>query len=73
MSRLLVFHFSPTSPPPDPDKKKLRKRRFWATDGNGSEYFAYQDSGLSQIFKLIVSISEKILNNRNTVVRRQVK
>ena len=67
MVRLLVFHFPPTSSPYD------RKRRFWATDGNGSEYFAYQDSGLSQIFKLIVSISEKILNNRNTVVRRQVK
>ena len=44
-------------------------------DGNESEYFAYQDGGLSQIFKLklIVSISEKLLNNRNTVMRNQVK
>ena len=69
---LLVFHFLPTSTPPDLDKKKF-KRRFWATDGNGSEYFAYPDGDLSEIFKLIVSISEKMLNNRNTVVRRQVK
>ena len=29
----------------------------------GSEHFARQDSGLSQIFKLIVSTSKKRLNN----------
>ena len=34
----------------------------------GSENFARQDRGLSQIFKLIVSTSEKRLNNINVVV-----
>ena len=38
-----------------------------------SEHFACQDSGLSQIFKVIVSTSEKILNIIGKVVRRQVK
>ena len=72
MMRLLVFYFPPTSPPLDPDKETkyasvvFEPRR----DGYGSEY---QDSGLSQIFKLIVSISKKIFKNRNTVVRRQLK
>ena len=45
----------------------------WATDGTGSEHFAAQDLGLSQIFKLIVSTSEKRLKNINVVVWRQVK
>ena len=35
--------------------------------GTGSKDFACQDSGLSQIVKLIVSSSEKILNNMNVV------
>ena len=39
----------------------------------GSEHFARQDSGVSQIFKLMVSTSEKKLNNINGVVRGQVK
>ena len=34
----------------------------------GSEHFACQDNGLSQIFKLIVSTSENILNNIIAVV-----
>ena len=34
----------------------------------GSDYFARQDSGLSQIFKLIVSTSQKIFNKINVVV-----
>ena len=34
----------------------------------GSEHFARQDSGVSQIFKLMVSTSEKKLNNINGVV-----
>ena len=34
----------------------------------GGEYFARQDSGLSQIFKLRVSNSEKILSDINVVV-----
>ena len=34
----------------------------------GSEHFTCQDSGLSQIFKLIASTSEKILNKINVVV-----
>ena len=34
----------------------------------GSEHFARQDSGLSQIFKLIVSTSKKRLNNINLAV-----
>ena len=32
-----------------------------------SEYFERQDSGLSQIFKLIVSDSKKILSSINVV------
>ena len=40
----------------------------------GSEYFAYHDSGLSaRFFKLIVSTSEKLLNNINVVVWKHVK
>ena len=39
----------------------------------GSEHFARQDSGVSQIFKLIVSTSEKKVNNINGVEWRQVK
>lgn len=38
-----------------------------------SEHFTCQDSGLTQIFKIMVSASEKILNNRNVVLRGQVK
>ena len=34
----------------------------------GSEHFACQDGGVSQIFKLMVSTSEKKLNNINGVV-----
>ena len=34
----------------------------------GNEHFALQDSGLSQIFKLNVSTSEKRLDNKNMVV-----
>ena len=34
----------------------------------GSEHFARQDSGVSQIFKLAVSTSEKKLNNINGFV-----
>ena len=36
--------------------------------GVGSEHFARQDSDFSQIFKLIVSTSEKIVSNINVVV-----
>ena len=39
----------------------------------GSERFACLVSGLSHVLKLIVSTSQKILNNRNEVVWRQVK
>lgn len=40
---------------------------------NGSEHLARQDSGLSQIFILMVSTFEKILYNIYVAVRRQVK
>ena len=33
----------------------------------GSEYFARQESGLSQLFKLRVSNSAKILSDKNVV------
>ena len=46
----------------------LSKQHFWATDG--SEHFMCKQSGLSQIFKLIVSASEKILDNINVAVWR---
>jgi len=38
-----------------------------------NEHFRCQGSGFSQIFQLIVSTSEKILNNINVVLKRQVK
>lgn len=37
----------------------------YSTFGPGSEHFACQNSGLSQIFKQIVSASEKMLNDIN--------
>ena len=43
-------------------------RVFETRTATGSEYFARQDSGLSQIFKLRVSNSEKILGDINVVV-----
>ena len=39
----------------------------------GSEHFACQDSGLSHIHKLIVSASEKILNNISVAVWGQLR
>lgn len=39
----------------------------------GSLYFSCLGSGLSEVCKLIVSTSEKILNDINVVVTRQVK
>lgn len=39
----------------------------------GREHFVYQDSGVSQIFILIIANGEKILSNVNVVVRKQVK
>ena len=39
----------------------------------GSEHFAYKGIGVSQIFKLIISTKEEILNNFNVVVWSQVK
>ena len=42
-------------------------------DGNRSEHYVRQDSGLPQIFKLIVSTSEKRINNIKVVEWRQVK
>ena len=46
----------------------LARDVFESRTETGSEHFACQDSGLSQIFKLIVSTSEKILNNVKEVV-----
>ena len=46
----------------------LSTRVFETRTATGSEYFARQDSGLSQIFKLRVSNSEKILSDINVVV-----
>ena len=50
----------------------------WAGDdfepptGTGTKEFACQDSDLYQIFRLIVTTSEKILHNINVEVCRQV-
>ena len=41
--------------------ERLSARRFWATTKTGSEDLACQDGGLSQVFKLIVSTIEKVL------------
>ena len=46
----------------------LSTRVFETGTATGSEYFARQVSGLSQLFKLRVSNSEKILSDINVVV-----
>ena len=48
--------------------ESLSKRRLELRKETGSEHFAWQNSGPSQIFKLIVSVSEKILKSVNVVV-----
>ena len=54
--------------------ESLRSYVFESRTETGSEHFSYKDSGLSQIFKLIVSTSEKIFtDNINVVLRRQFK
>jgi len=39
-------------------------QRFEPRTATGSAHFARQEGGLSQIFKVIVSISERTLDNR---------
>ena len=46
----------------------LRTLVFETRTATGREYFACQDSGVSQIFILIISNGEKILSNVNVVV-----
>ena len=46
---------------------------FETRTATGREHFACQDSGVSQIFILIISNGEKILSNVSVVVWRQVK
>ena len=46
----------------------LSTRVFETRTATGRENFAYQDSGVSQIFILIISNGEKILSNVNVVV-----
>ena len=46
----------------------LSTRVFETRTANGRENFACQDSGVSQIFILIISNGEKILSNVNVVV-----
>ena len=48
--------------------KRLSSGVFEPRTEFGSGYFACQDISLAQIVKLIVSTSEKILNNINVVV-----
>ena len=52
--------------------KEYKKAAFESRTETGSSHFAFQDSGLSKIFKVIVSTTYKILNNLNVVVIRQV-
>ena len=51
----------------------LSTRVFESRKATGREYFMFQDSGVSQIFILIISNGEKILGDVNVVVWRQVK
>ena len=51
----------------------LSTRVFETRTATGREHFACQDSGVSQIFKLIISNGEKILSNVNLIVLKQVK
>ena len=53
--------------------ESLSERRFWATDETWSEDFACQDNDFYQIFEVIVSTSENILNYTNVVLWKQVK
>ena len=55
------------------DIRELKHARFWDADANRKGAFCVQDSGVSQIFTLIISYGEKILGDVNVVVWRQVK
>ena len=46
----------------------LSPRVFEIRAATGSDHFACQDSGVSQIFIFIISNGERILNNVNVVV-----
>ena len=46
----------------------LSNRVFETWTATGREHFTCQDSGVSQIFVLIISDGEKILSNVNVVV-----
>ena len=65
-------------------RSRSRRRRPWSVGSlstrvletrtaTGKEHFACEDSGVSQIFILIISNGEKIFSNVNVVVLRQVK
>ena len=51
----------------------LSTRVFETRTATGREHFTCQDSGVSQIFVLIIPDGEKILSNENVVVCKQVK
>ena len=51
----------------------LSTRVFGTRTATGREHFTCQDSGVSQIFVLIISNGEKIPSNVNVVVWKQVK
>ena len=51
-----------------PFPSSLLKLPFETRTATGREHFACQDSGVSQIFILIISNGEKILGNVNVVV-----
>ena len=50
------------------DNRWLKHARFEKRTATGREHFACQDSGVSQISKLIISNGEKILSNVNVIV-----
>ena len=80
-STLLIFNFFfklsflPPSCKPPPSYNTLGSacNIFEPRMATRSEHFAHKDCGVSQIFKLMVSTSEKKLNNINGIVWRQVK
>ena len=53
--------------------ENLSTRVFETRTATGREHFACQDSGVSQIFVLIISNGEKVLSNVNVVEWKQVK
>ena len=67
---LNYYYYSKATAPLIIDRSigSLSTRVFETRTATGREHFTCQDSGVSQIFVLIISDGEKILSNVNVVV-----